>query len=70
MSSGRLNKHIVIKNLNENRTYLNLIVSKLVTPFPSDHGIEFIYDGTEDIPFKERHPLYQKILVKEFVLSS
>lgn len=67
MSSGRLKKQIAIKNLNENRTYLNLIVSKLVTPFPNDHKVEFIYDGTETIPFKERDPLYQLILIEEFV---
>jgi len=28
---------------------------------------EYIYIGNEKIPFKERHPEYKRILIKEFL---
>ena len=29
--------------------------------------IDYTYDGTEQIPFKERDPVYQLILIEEFI---
>jgi hypothetical protein len=41
----------------------------IIIPF-SDFGISndssYIYNGDEDIIFKERHPVYQKLLSNEF----
>ena len=28
---------------------------------------EYIYNGNEEIPFKERHPEYQKLFIYEFL---
>ncbi|MEJ2293318.1 MAG: hypothetical protein P8Y23_00940 [Candidatus Lokiarchaeota archaeon] len=67
MSSKSSKEPFSLNDLKDNRTYLNMIVSKLVTPFPNEHKIEFIYDGTEDIPFKKRDPFYQSILIEEFI---
>ena len=50
-----------------------LDVSRLLTPFTNIGGIEglrLIYDGTEKIPFKKRHPIYQEIFVDEFLIYS
>jgi hypothetical protein len=67
MSSGKLKDFALLKDLKENGPYLNFIVSELVTPFPNNHKSDYIYDGSENIPFKEREPLYQSILLEEFV---
>lgn len=48
-------------------------VSRLLTPFTSIGDIEkprFLYDGTEEIPFKERHPEYQEIFINEFLSNA
>ena len=45
-------------------------ISRLVTPFANVSEIErclFIYDGTEEIPFEERLPVYQEIFIHEFL---
>jgi len=42
----------------------------IIIPF-SDFGISknpsYIYNGNEDINFKERHPVYQKLFLDEFL---
>ena len=67
MSSGKPKKLTLLRDFKENGTYLNFIVSELITTFSNNHKIEYIYDGSENIPFKERHPLYQSILIEEFI---
>ena len=45
-------------------------ISRLLTPFTEISEIEkprFLYDGTEEIPFNERLPEYQEILINEFL---
>ena len=72
MSSGRLKEHLRdrLEHLTENGPYFHSLVAEIVKPFHADHEVEYIYDGTEDIPFKERDPLYQSILLEEFVSFS
>ena len=45
-------------------------ISEAVVPF-SNFGdkdeCKYIYNGYEKIPFNERHPTYQKILIHEFL---
>ncbi len=48
-------------------------ISRLLTPFANIGEIEkplFLYEGTEEIPFSERHPEYQKIFINEFLTIS
>jgi len=42
-------------------------LKEFVIPF-SEFGksVKYIYFGFEKIPFKERHPVYQRILMNEF----
>ena len=44
----------------------------IIIPF-SDFGISknpsYIYNGNEDIHFKERHPVYQKLFLDEFLVE-
>jgi len=44
----------------------------IIIPF-SDFGISknpsYIYNGNEDINFKERHPVYQKLFLDEFLVE-
>jgi hypothetical protein len=67
MSSGnsKLSKNVNI--LFENNPEINMKLSKAFSPFPKDATIDYIYDGSEQIPFKDRHPLYQFIFIQEFV---
>jgi hypothetical protein len=69
MSSGRLKEHrrYRLDHLTENGPYFHSLLSEIVKPFHPDHEVDYIYDGTEDIPFKERDPLYQSILIEEFI---
>lgn len=46
------------------------IVEQIIVPFHniSSHSTEeFIYSGEEKIPFKERHPIFQDLMLGEFV---
>jgi hypothetical protein len=48
-------------------------ISRLLTPFGNVGDNEkprFIYDGTEQIPFKERLTAYQEIFIHEFLIYS
>jgi hypothetical protein len=67
MSSGnsKLSKNVNI--LFENNPEINMKLFKAFSPFPKESSIKYIYDGTEQIPFKERDPLYQHILMEEFI---
>jgi hypothetical protein len=69
MSSGRLKEHLKdrMEHLTKNGPYFQSLISEIVKPFNSDPKVEYIYDGTEDIPFKERDPIYQSILLEEFI---
>ncbi len=43
--------------------------NKIIIPFSKfglSKGQEYIYEGFENINFKERHPLYKSILLYEF----
>jgi len=67
MSSGNSK---MLKNVNiiyENNPEINLKLSKAFLPFSKGSTNDYIYDGTEQIPFKERYPLYQSILIEEFI---
>lgn len=67
MSSGNSK---ISKNINlgyENNPEINLKLSKAFLPFPKSSTVDDIYDGNEQIPFKERDPLYQLILIEEFI---
>jgi hypothetical protein len=46
------------------------IMEQLIVPFSnvSSHSMEeFIYSGKEKIPFKDRHPIFQALMLGEFV---
>ena len=45
-----------------------LFIRNVIIPFSVFRNQQqYIYDGTEKIPFTKRHPLYQTILRNEFV---
>jgi len=69
MSSGNSKgkNKIPIDPFFESIPYFQVVISEITIPFSDKHKDEFIYDGTEDIPFKDRDPQYQSILVKEFI---
>ena len=67
MSSGNSKTSTSFNSFFENNPEINIKVSKAFSPFPKESSINFIYDGSEQIPFKERDPLYQLILIEEFV---
>jgi hypothetical protein len=67
MSSGNSKMTKNISLMFENSPEINLKLSKAFLPFPKGSSIEYIYNGTEKIPFKERDPLYQHILIEEFI---
>ena len=44
-----------------------LKLKNAIVPFSKfGHSIQYIYNGNEKIPFRERDPLYQTILKREF----
>ena len=67
MSSGNSKMRKSVSLIFENNPEINLKLSKAFLPFPKGSSIEYIYDGTEQIPFRERDPVYQLILIEEFV---
>jgi hypothetical protein len=61
--------------LNDKNTIgvINSNINKILIPFSdiSSQSIEeFIYLGREKIPFRERHPVFQVLMLNEFVNSS
>lgn len=67
MSSGNSKFSKNVNILFENNPEINMKLSKAFSPFSKDSNINYIYDGTEQIPFNERDPLYQHILIEEFI---
>ena len=64
--SSRSTKERISEVNYDNEERLN--IRRIITPFSvlSPLREEFIYDGTEKIPFHKRDPLYQAILLGEF----
>ena len=51
------------------RIDLKSIMNQIITPFSnisSQYTEEFIYTGEEKIPFKEKHPVFQVLMLGEF----
>jgi len=67
MSSGNSKISKVFNKYYENNPEINIKLSKAFLPFSKGSTINYIYDGSEQIPFKERDPLYQLILIEEFI---
>jgi len=67
MSSKSLDKKFVEIDEFKDEEYFDL--KRVIVPFSlvflKDE--QFIYDGTEKIPFSKRDPLYKKILNNEFI---
>lgn len=67
MSSKSIDKKIVEIDEFKDEEYFDL--KRVMVPFSlvflKDE--QFIYDGTEKIPFSKRDPLYKKILNNEFI---
>lgn len=69
MVSGKVHK-IYHKIFEPTDQQIILEVSKAFMPFSNideSTKTEYIYIGNEEIPFKERHPEYQRIFIKEFL---
>jgi len=69
MSSGKLKSRneIKIDHFYDLDSEFQSKVSKVVIPFTKSDNTDYIYDGSEQIPFKERDPIYRLILIEEFV---
>ncbi|MFX1375168.1 MAG: hypothetical protein ACFFA0_05095 [Promethearchaeota archaeon] len=52
-------------------TELKYDASPIITAFSeisSQTNVEYIYTGEEKIPFKDRHPVYQALMLNEFCI--
>ncbi len=49
----------------------NLDIKTIILPFSLMPGKkeEYIYTGGENIPFRERHPVYRELFLSEFALD-
>lgn len=69
MSTGKIEK-IFLNELEPTDQQLILGSAKAYIPFSNIsvtvHS-EYIYTGNEEIPFKERHPVYQELFIYEFL---
>ncbi|MFX0021962.1 MAG: hypothetical protein ACFE9S_06520 [Candidatus Hermodarchaeota archaeon] len=69
MSTGKIEK-IFLNELEPTDQQLILDSSKAYIPFSNISETaksEYIYTGNEEIPFKERHPIYQELFIYEFL---
>jgi hypothetical protein len=70
MSSQTVKKKAQIFLIYDTDLENSINFNKIIIPF-SDLGKtkspSFIYEGDEGINFKERHPIYKKLLLDEFV---
>ncbi|MFW9822595.1 MAG: hypothetical protein ACFFE4_06655 [Candidatus Thorarchaeota archaeon] len=66
-SETKENKFVMVENKEDEFLDLNPFVIPFSLFFPKKHND--IYDGSENIPFNKRDPLYQIIFLQEFDLK-
>ena len=70
MSSQTVKKKAQIFLIYDTDLENSINYDKIIIPFSElgkSESSSYIYDGNEELTFKERHPAYQKLLLDEFI---
>ena len=69
MSSQTVEKKVHIFPCDDTDKEDSINFYEIIIPFSkfgNSQSLEYIYDGNENLEFKERHPTYRKLLLNEF----
>ena len=70
MSSQTVEKKVHFVHFSQSNEEESVNFNNIIIPFSefgSSKKLSYLYNGLEEIPFKEKHPKFKKILLNEFI---